>query len=162
MRAKENLALSRAENQSRPAGLALTTLMRKLATHKRQQSEKRLKVRQGMASARLGFLRQGWQPALDSEPTYRDFRPILIAAGLPQIWLYDLRHSHATLLLIADEHPKAVSERLGHSTIKLTRTPTFTCLHRCCRRPPTNSRPCLRQDWDLTSFASIMTSGTLR
>jgi integrase len=52
--------------------------------------------------------------------TYRYFRPILAAAELPQIRLYDLRHSHATLLLIADEHPKTVSERLGHSTIKLT------------------------------------------
>jgi integrase len=34
--------------------------------------------------------------------------------------LYDLRHSHATLLLIANEHLKTVSERLGHSTIRLT------------------------------------------
>lgn len=34
--------------------------------------------------------------------------------------LYDLRHSHATLLLAADEHLKVVSERLGHSTIRLT------------------------------------------
>ena len=38
-------------------------------------------------------------------------------AGLPQIRLYDLRHSHATLLLIAEEYPKVVAERLGHSTI---------------------------------------------
>jgi integrase len=28
--------------------------------------------------------------------------------------------SHATLLLAADEHFKVVSERLGHSTIRLT------------------------------------------
>ena len=34
--------------------------------------------------------------------------------------LYDLRHSCATLLLIAEENPKVVSERLGHSTIVLT------------------------------------------
>ena len=52
--------------------------------------------------------------------TYRYFRPILKRAGLPQIRLYDLRHSHATLLLAADEHLKVVSERLGHSTIRLT------------------------------------------
>jgi len=34
--------------------------------------------------------------------------------------LYDLRHSHATLLLKAGVHAKVVSERLGHSTIALT------------------------------------------
>lgn len=37
-----------------------------------------------------------------------------------RIRLYDLRHSCATLLLIADENPKVVSERLGHSTVVLT------------------------------------------
>jgi integrase len=34
--------------------------------------------------------------------------------------LYDLRHTCATLLLVADENPKIVSERLGHSSIVLT------------------------------------------
>ena len=38
----------------------------------------------------------------------------------PRIRLYDLRHSHATLLLSENEHPKVVSERLGHSSITLT------------------------------------------
>ncbi len=38
--------------------------------------------------------------------TYRYFRPILKKAGIPQIRLYDLRHSCATLLLIAEENPK--------------------------------------------------------
>ena len=52
--------------------------------------------------------------------TYRYFRPILTAAGLPQIRLYDLHHSCATLLLVAEENPKVVSERLGHSTVVLT------------------------------------------
>ena len=49
------------------------------------------------------------------------FRPILEKAGLPaSIRLYDLRHTCATLLLAANEHPKVVSERLGHSNITLT------------------------------------------
>jgi integrase len=39
---------------------------------------------------------------------------------LPQIRLYDLRHTHATLLLIAEENPKIVAERLGHSSVVLT------------------------------------------
>ena len=34
--------------------------------------------------------------------------------------LYDLRRSCATHLLTANEHPKVVSERLGHANIILT------------------------------------------
>jgi integrase len=34
--------------------------------------------------------------------------------------LHDLRHSHATMLLAANVHPKVVSERLGHSSITMT------------------------------------------
>jgi integrase len=39
---------------------------------------------------------------------------------LPQIRLHDLRHTHATLALQADIHPKVVSERLGHDTVSIT------------------------------------------
>lgn len=53
--------------------------------------------------------------------TQRYFKGVLKAAGLPpQLRLYDLRHTHATLLLGQNEHPKIVSERLGHATITLT------------------------------------------
>ncbi len=34
--------------------------------------------------------------------------------------LYDLRHTHATMLLKANVHPKIVSERLGHASVALT------------------------------------------
>lgn len=34
--------------------------------------------------------------------------------------LHDLRHSHATQLLINGVHPKVVSERLGHSSVGIT------------------------------------------
>ncbi len=40
--------------------------------------------------------------------------------GLPRIRLHDLRHTHASLALAAGIHPKAVSERLGHSTVSIT------------------------------------------
>jgi integrase len=48
------------------------------------------------------------------------FDQVLKRAGLPKIRLYDVRHTAATLLLAAGEHPKIVSERLGHSTVILT------------------------------------------
>ena len=33
---------------------------------------------------------------------------------------HDLRHSHATQMLLAGIHPKVAQERLGHSTITTT------------------------------------------
>jgi integrase len=39
---------------------------------------------------------------------------------LPHIRLHDLRHSHASLLLLEGVHPKIVSERLGHASVSFT------------------------------------------
>ena len=52
--------------------------------------------------------------------TKRSFKPILKRATLPDIRLYDVRHTTATMLLLADVNPKIVSERLGHSSVTLT------------------------------------------
>lgn len=51
---------------------------------------------------------------------HRHFKRILKEAELPDIRLYDLRHTCATLLLSAGVNPKVVSERLGHADITLT------------------------------------------
>lgn len=60
-------------------------------------------------------------PLHERNVTVRHFKPLLKAAGLPKdLRLYGLRHTHATLLLIAGTHPKIVSERLGHSSVTLT------------------------------------------
>lgn len=42
------------------------------------------------------------------------------ASGLRRVRLHDLRHSHATHLLMANVHPKIVQERLGHANIATT------------------------------------------
>ena len=57
-----------------------------------------------MAEAELGE----WEGEEDD----RTFRPAYR--------VYDLRHTCATLLLLAGENPKVVSERLGHASITLT------------------------------------------
>jgi integrase len=49
-----------------------------------------------------------------------DFKPLLKRAGLPPVRFHDLRHTHATLMLLAGENPKVVQERLGHSSIGIT------------------------------------------
>jgi integrase len=40
--------------------------------------------------------------------------------GLPRIRFHDMRHTHATHLLMSGVHPKVASERLGHSKVGLT------------------------------------------
>jgi integrase len=44
----------------------------------------------------------------------------LASTKLPPIRFHDLRHSHATIMLKSNVHPKIVSERLGHSRVALT------------------------------------------
>jgi integrase len=41
-------------------------------------------------------------------------------SGLPHVRFHDLRHAHATLMLLQGVHPKVVSERLGHASIGIT------------------------------------------
>ena len=48
------------------------------------------------------------------------FRRILNKADLKGIRIHDLRHTHATLMLIAGVHPKVVSDGLGHANIGVT------------------------------------------
>jgi len=45
---------------------------------------------------------------------------LLKKSGLPHIRFHDLRHTHASLLLKNNIHPKIVSERLGHASVKTT------------------------------------------
>jgi len=41
-------------------------------------------------------------------------------ANVPKIRFHDMRHTHATLLLLQGENPKIVSERLGHADVRIT------------------------------------------
>ncbi len=62
--------------------------------------------------------RGGW--LRKSNVTRRSFKPILKAAKLPDIRFHDLRHTHATHLLLQGTNPKVVSERLGHANVGIT------------------------------------------
>jgi hypothetical protein len=50
----------------------------------------------------------------------REFKPALRKAKLPDIRFHDLRHGFASLLIAQGEHPKLISEQLGHSSVKIT------------------------------------------
>jgi integrase len=97
------------------------TTLRALTEHRRKQAEERLKAGPNYQQHDLVFSTPVGGPLMPHNLKRRHFRLILERAKLPQSFrLYDLRHSCATLLLAAGEHPKVVSERLGHATVTLT------------------------------------------
>lgn len=90
-----------------------------LKTYKREQNETRLMLGPAYQSSDLVFPRPdgtAWPP--DSFSTA--FAAFIRSSDIPHIRLHDLRHSHATQLLLQGVHPKIVSERLGHSKIGIT------------------------------------------
>ena len=56
----------------------------------------------------------------DPEDVTRAFKAIMRSIGTPDVRLHDLRHTHASLMLAANVHPKVVSERLGHASVTIT------------------------------------------
>ena len=54
------------------------------------------------------------------------FRRLVDAADVPVIHLHDLRHTHASHLLMAGVNVKVVIERLGHASVSFT---LDTCGH---------------------------------
>jgi integrase len=61
----------------------------------------------------------------DGQPRHPDtlssgWYRFLKSSGLPHVRFHDLRHAHATLLLLHRVHPKVVSERLGHASVGIT------------------------------------------
>ena len=91
-----------------------------LKRQRAKQAEWRLKMGAAYEDQGLIFCNETGGPLHLRNVDSRHFKPLLRQAGLPKIRLYDLRHTHATLLLAAGEHPKVVQERLGHATITLT------------------------------------------
>ena len=97
------------------------SVVRALNQHKRRQAEERLKEGAAYKNLDLIFATSEGQPLIRLNVIQKHFKPILERAKLPAtLRLYDLRHTCATLLLAANENPKVVSERLGHSSITLT------------------------------------------
>jgi integrase len=94
-------------------------VVEELRQHRLKQAEELL---------RLG-VRQSDDTYVCLQPNYQPWAPrnlssafikFIKSTGLPRVRLHDLRHSHATHLLVANVHPKIVQERLGHANIATT------------------------------------------
>ena len=57
---------------------------------------------------------------MDPRGINEHFEKCIERAGVPKIRFHDMRHTHATIMLKLGEHPKVVSERLGHSNVNIT------------------------------------------
>ena len=62
----------------------------------------------------------GGKRSLGIAPMQRHFKKAIAEAGVPEIRIHDLRHSHATLLINSGVNIVAVSKRLGHASINQT------------------------------------------
>jgi len=91
-----------------------------LRRHRRRQLEER------MATGQRGD--DGYVFAKpDGSPIHPDlisqtFERAVGKLDIPRIRLHDLRHTHATILLQQNVHPKVVSERLSHASVAFTMT----------------------------------------
>ena len=70
--------------------------------------------------ADLIFTSTRGEPINEEYLVKKHFKPLLREAGLPNIRLYDLRHTAATLALAVGIPPKEVSEQLGHASAAFT------------------------------------------
>src|SRR5687767_4883410 len=108
-------------SQSRRTVPLPASIVRELGHHKARQAQTRLKMGGDYQTLDLVFATATGGPLHSENLATRNFRTISERAGLPRsVTPYTLRHTCATLLLMAGENPKVVSERLGHSSIVLT------------------------------------------
>jgi integrase len=90
-----------------------------LRRQRKEQAERKMAYRDVWTDLDLVF-DNGIGQLLSPWTVSSDFRRLVHELGLPRIRFHDLRHAHATHLLSAGVHVKAVSERLGHSSTSFT------------------------------------------
>jgi integrase len=90
-----------------------------LRAHAVRQRQQRLLADTSWQEQKLIFTTRVGTP-VDTTNVLHGFQKILAEAGIPKMRFYDLRHTHASLLIAEGVHPKKIAERLGHASIKLT------------------------------------------
>ena len=91
-----------------------------LIRHKREQAEELLMLGVRQTGETLVCARTDGLPLQPQTLTHHFARLVSRIEGLPRVRFHDLRHSHATQLLLDGVHPKIAQERLGHASIAMT------------------------------------------
>lgn len=94
-------------------------LINELKQHKKLQNEHKMKFRKDYDDQDFVVATKTGTFVLPTNIA-RAFRLIRNKLDVKQIRFHDLRHTHASLLLKQNVHPKIVQERLGHSSIETT------------------------------------------
>ncbi len=106
---------ARSRRQIELPGSVVTTLV----AHRDEQQ--RIRREMGVAWTESDFVfGQPLGKPRDERSVQRGLDRVLRRAELPRLRFHDLRHTHASLMLMAGSHPKAVSERLGHGSVSFT------------------------------------------
>jgi integrase len=91
-----------------------------LRRSKREQAESLLVLGVRQTGDTLVCARRDGEPLQPQSLTHEFPRFLARLKDFPRVRFHDLRHSHATQLLLAGVHPKVAQERLGHSTVTTT------------------------------------------
>jgi integrase len=90
-----------------------------LRAHRARQNEERLLLGPLWEDHDLIFCGPHGRP-LHPSTMARHLDKLAQEAGVPRLTIHQLRHTHATILMLAGVHPKVVAERLGHADIAIT------------------------------------------
>ncbi|MEK5391863.1 tyrosine-type recombinase/integrase [Margalitia sp. FSL K6-0131] len=94
-------------------------LMNFLKSHYNRYQELKKSLGDGFNANDLVFFNSNGH-YLNPQELHRAYKSAVKRAGLKDSRFHDTRHSHASILLEKNVHPKIVSERLGHSKIGIT------------------------------------------
>ena len=94
-------------------------VMAVLRQHRKAQFESKLALGNQYEDNDLVFCQHNGKP-MHPDTVSSWFPAFLERIGLPQLNFHCLRHTHASLLLAAGVDIKVISERLGHSSIRIT------------------------------------------
>jgi integrase len=95
------------------------SVVEELRAHRVRQAQDLLKLGIRLSDDNFVVAQADGSPYQPRSLTH-SFELFLARHELPRVRLHDLRHTHATAMLVAGVHPKIVQERLGHSTISIT------------------------------------------
>jgi integrase len=111
----------KAPKNERARAIALPSFaITELRRLKREQAEHLLALGVRQSDETLVCARADGEPMPPRSLTHEFEKAVRRAKDIPCVRFHDLRHSHATQLLLAGVHPKVAQERLGHSSITVT------------------------------------------
>jgi integrase len=118
---KAGLAFKEPKSKKARRTIALPELaIEGLRRHRAEQARGRLMLGPGWQDNDLVCSQHDGRPLHPRSLTHAFVNLLRRRRDLARVRFHDLRHSHATLLLRKNVHPKIVSERLGHSTVGIT------------------------------------------